>query len=89
MFVAWIPVLNGGVFHLRIVLNDNLYDGSMQLIFIAHGRCASLKITHISVVFGHNEGSFKLSCVACINSKVRTKLHWAAHSLGNIDKRAI
>ena len=72
MFVARIPVLNGGVFHLGVILNDNLYDGSMQLIFVSHGSGAAFKIAYIRIVFCHNEGSFELSRVAGVNSEVRT-----------------
>ena len=72
MFVAWIPILNGGVFHLGIVLNNNLYDGCMQLIFIAHGGCTAFKIAYIGIIFGYNEGAFELSRVASVNSEVRT-----------------
>ena len=72
VFIARIPVLNGGVVHLGIVFNDDLNDGGMQLVFIAHGCRAAFKITYIGIVFGHNERAFELPGVASVNSEVRT-----------------
>ena len=72
MFVARIPVLNSGVFHLGIVFNDDFNDGGMQLVFIAHGCRTAFKITYIGIVFGYNERAFELPGVAGVNSEVRT-----------------
>ena len=61
VFIAGIPVLDCAVFHLASLLADDLYNGGMKLVLIAHRGCASLKIAHIGVIAGHNQRSLKLA----------------------------
>src|SRR5687767_12230471 len=34
LLIAWVPVLNGGIFDLRIVECDQLHDRRMQLVLV-------------------------------------------------------
>ena len=89
VLVARIPVLNGRVFHLGTVHHDNLNDGGMQLVLVAHRGCTSLQIRYVGIVVGNNQCTLKLTCVTGIDAEVRAELHGAANTLGNINKRTI
>ena len=61
----------------------------MQLVLVAHGGGASLKVRHVGVVVGHDECALKLPCVAGVDAEVAAQFHGAAHTLGYVDKRAV
>ena len=89
LLVARVPVLHGGVFHLGTVLDDYLDDGCVKLVLVAHRGGTSLKVRHIGVVVGYDERPLELSCVACVDAEVARQLHRAAHTLRDIDERAV
>ena len=47
ILVARIPVLNGGVFNLRIGMGHQFNDGSMELILVPHRCGAAFQIADI------------------------------------------
>ena len=89
VLVARIPVLHRGVFHLGIVLHDNLHDCGVELVLIAHRGGAALKIRHVGIVFGDDERALELSRVPRIDTEIGAQLHRAAHSLGDVYKRPV
>ena len=89
LFIARIPVLNGRVFHLRTILHDNLNDGRMQLVLIAHRSRTALEIRYVCIIVGDDQGTLKLTCISGIDAEIRTQLHRTAHTLGDIHERAI
>ena len=89
LFVARVPVLHGGVFHFGTVVHDNLHDGGMQLVFVAHGSRAPLQVGDIAVVVGNDECALELSGVAGVDAEIAAQLHGTAHPLGNVDEAAI
>ena len=89
VLVAGIPVLHGRVFHLGTVHDDNLDDGGMQLVLVAHGSRTAFEVADVGVVVGHDEGTLKLTGVAGVDAEVAAELHRTAHSLGDIDERAV
>ena len=42
ILIARVPILNGRILDLCVVERNKFYHGRMQLVFIAHGRSASL-----------------------------------------------
>ena len=89
VLVARIPVLHGGIFHLGIVVDDNLDDGGMELVLIAHRSRTSLKIRHIRIIVGNDERALKLSCIAGIDTEITAQLHRTTHTLGDIYERSV
>ncbi len=89
VFIAGIPVLDCAVFHLASLLADDLYNGGMKLVLIAHRGCASLKIAHIGVIVGHNQRSLKLAYAGGVDAEICAEFHRASHSLGDIHKRTV
>ena len=89
LFITGIPVLHGGILHFGAIHHDNLHDGGMQLVLIAHRCRAAFQITHVAVITSHNQRALKLSGIAGIDTEIAAQLHRATHALGNIDKRAV
>ena len=89
VFIARIPVLNGRILHFRTIHHDNLDDGRVQLVFIAHGGGAAFEIADIRIVVGNNQRTLKLPRIAGIDAEIRAELHRATNTLGDIDKRAV
>ena len=61
----------------------------MKLVFIAHWSSTSLQVRNVSIIIGDNQGSLKLSGVAGIDTEITAQLHWATHSLRDIDEGTI
>ena len=89
MFIARIPVLDGRVFHLGIVLDDNLDDSRMELVFITHWCGTTLQVRYVSIIIGDNQCTLKLTRVAGVDAEVTTQLHRATHALRNINEGTI
>ena len=89
VFVAWIPVLDGGVFHLGPVHDDDLDDGRMELVLVAHWGRAALQVGDVGVVVGHDERALKLSRVAGVDAEIAAQFHRAAYALGDIDEGSV
>ena len=86
MLITRIPVLNGRVFHLSIVLDNNLYDSCMELVLITHWRCTSLQVRNVSIIISDNQCTLKLTGVTGIDAEVTAQLHRAADALRNINE---
>ena len=52
LLVTRIPVLYGGVLYFGTILDDNLHNGSMQLVLVTHRSRAALEIADVGVVVG-------------------------------------
>ena len=55
LLVARIPVLDGGILHLGILLDDDFDHGGMQLVLVPAGRRTPLQIADISSFVGHDQ----------------------------------
>ena len=86
MLITRIPVLNGRVLHLSIVLDDNLYDSRMELVLITHWRCTSLQVRNVGIIISDNQCTLKLTGVTGIDAEVTAQLHRAADALRNINE---
>ena len=86
MLITRIPVLNGRVFHLCIILDDNLYDSRMELVLITHWRCTSLQVRNVGIIIGDDQCTLKLTGVTGIDAEVTAQLHRAADALRNINE---
>ena len=89
VLVTGIPVLHGGILHLGIVVDDNLDDGGMELVLIAHRSRTSLKIRHIRIIVGNDERALKLSCIAGIDTEITAQFHRTTYTFGDIYKRSV
>ena len=87
--IAGIPILNGTVLHLGILLYHYLHNGSMQLVFVAHRSRASLQITYVSIIVADNKGAFKLARSSGVDAEIGAQLHGATNTLGDINERAV
>ena len=70
VLIARIPVLNGRVFHLGILHHDDLDDGGMQLVLVAHRSRAPLHVADIGAVIGNNQCSFELSRISGVDTEI-------------------
>ena len=89
VFITGIPVLHGGIFHLRIFLDDDFDHGGMQLRHIALRRCAAFKIGHIGPLVGNDQRAFKLPRVFGIDAEIGRQFHRAAHTRRDVHKRSV
>ena len=87
--VAGVPVLYGRVFDVRVVVCHQFHHGRVQLVLVALRRSAALQVAHVAAFLGNDERAFELPGVAGVDPKVRRKLHRAAHTLGDVNKRAV
>ena len=86
MLITRIPVLNGRVLHLCIILDDNLYDSRMELVLITHWRCTSLQVRNVGIIIGDDQCTLKLTGVTGIDAEVTAQLHRTADALRNINE---
>ena len=89
VFVARIPVLDGGVFDFGVVVDNDFDDGGVQLVLVAHGCGATLEVTEIGSLVGDEECALELSGVAGVDAEVGAQLHGAAYAARDIDERAV
>ena len=89
LLITGIPVLNRRVLHLCTIHDDNLDDGRMQLVLIAHRSRAAFEIRNVSIVVSDNQCALKLSRVPCIDAEIRTEFHRTANAFGDVDERTI
>ena len=87
--VAGIPVLDGGIFNLRILMGNQLDHRRVQLVFVALRRGASFEIADVRAFVGNQQRPFELPGVGRIDAEVGGKLHRATNTLRNIAKRAV
>src|SRR5690606_18558655 len=69
-FIAWIPVLDGGVFHLSMRACVDLHYGSVQLIFVTGRRCTAFQVADVGFVICHDQRSFELAGVGSVDPEV-------------------
>ena len=86
MFITRIPVLNGRVLYLSIILDDNLYDSCMKLVLITHWRCTSLQVRNVGIIISDDQCTLKLTGVTGIDAEVTAQLHRTADALRNINE---
>ena len=87
--VTRVPVLHRGVFYFCIIQSNQFYNGSMQLIFITHGRGAPFQVTNVAAFVGNNKCALKLACITFVNPKIGGEFHGTAHAFRNVNKGAI
>src|SRR5262245_43618193 len=87
--VAGVPVLHGGVLDLGPSQGDELDDGSVELILVAHGGRASLQVADVASLVGHDQGSLELPRPGRVDPEVRRELHRAANALRDVAEGAV
>ena len=87
--IAGIPVLHRGIFNLGIIERDELHNGGVELIFIAHWRGAAFEIRDIAALICDNQRALKLARIFSIDAEIGAQLHGAADAFGNVDKGPI
>src|SRR5258708_29023539 len=60
VLVAWIPVLDGGIFDLGVPQGDQLDHAGVQLVLVAAGRGAALPIWNVSPLVRDDERAREL-----------------------------
>ena len=82
--VAGVPVLNGGVLDIGILLHDDFHDGGMELLLVAHRGGTAFHVAHVGTFVGHDERALELAGTAGVDPEIAGKVHGAAHPLGNV-----
>ena len=88
VLIARVPVLYGGVFHLRIFEGHNFHNSRMKLIFITLRSGTAFQIAHVRTFVGHDEGALELSGVFGVDTEIGAEVDGAAHALGDITEGA-
>ena len=89
VLVARVPVLDGRIFDFRVFVNNDLDDGGVQLVFIAHRGGTSLQIREIRAFVGDEKRALELTRVAGVDAEIGAQFHRATNAFGHIDKRTI
>src|SRR5690348_11961093 len=87
--VAGIPVLHGRILDLRVVQSDQLDDRGVQLVFIANRRRAAFEVADVGAFVGDDQGALELAGRSGVDAEISGQLHWAAHALRDVNKRAV
>ena len=87
--VAGIPVLDGRIFDLGVVVSDQLDDGGVQLVLVALRCRAALEIGHVRAFFGDDQRALELPGVLLVDAEIGRQLHRAAHALWDVDERPV
>ena len=61
----------------------------MELVLVAHGGRAALKVADVGVVVGDDERPLELPRVAGVDAEIGTEFHGAPHALGDIYERTV
>ena len=61
----------------------------MQLVFVALGCRAALKVADVRALVGDDQGALELAGVLLVDAEVGRQLHRAAHARRNVDERTI
>src|SRR6185369_499605 len=87
--VAGIPVLDGGIFYLGVLVREDLDHRGVQLVLVAHRRGAAFEVGDVAALVGDDEGSLELAGILRIDAEIGRQLHRAADALGDIDEGAV
>ena len=87
--VARIPVLHRRVFDLGVVMGDELYHGSMQLVLVALRSGAALEVRNVSALVGDDQRTLELAGVALVDAEIGRQLHRAFHARRHVNERAV
>src|SRR6185437_281060 len=82
------PVLDGGVAHARILVDDDLHDGAMQAVRRVGRRCKALDIMYVAVFVGDDERPLELPHIAGVDAEIRLKRNLDADALRDVDEAA-
>ena len=89
LLIARVPVLDGRVLHLGILLYYDLHNGGVQLILVTTWCGTTLQITYVCALVGFEQRALKLTRALGIDAEVGRELHRATHTLGYVAERAI
>ena len=89
LLVAGIPVLNGRVLHFGTVLDNNLDNGGVQLVLIAHRGGTPFEIRDVGIIIGYNERTLKLTGISGVDAEIAAQFHGTADALGDIDEGTV
>ena len=87
--VARVPVLHGRVLDFGPFLHHDFHDGCMQLVLVAHGSGAALKVGDVGIVVADDERPFELPRAASVDAEVGAEFHGATHAFGDIDEGTV
>ena len=68
---------------------DQLDDGGVQLVLVAHRRRAAFEVADVRPFLGDDQRPLELAGVLGVDAEVRGQLHRAAHALGDVAERAV
>jgi len=86
LFVTRIPVLDGRVFNLGALERDEFDNRRVELVFIAHRRCASFEIADVRSFLGDDERSLELAGIGRIDSEVSGQFHRTSNAFRDVTK---
>ena len=87
--VPRIPVLDGRVLDLGVVVRNQLNDSSMQLVLVANRCGATFEVAHIGALIGDDQGALELARLRRVNAEVGQELHRTANPLGDVHERPV
>ena len=89
ILVAGEPVLDCGILHFGVVEGDDLHDSCVELVFVALGGGAALKVAHVRAFVGDEEGALELAGVLGVDAEIGAQVDGTAHPLGDVAEGAL
>ena len=89
VFVAGIPVLDGGILDLRIVESHQFHHGGVQLVGVAHGRGAAFQVADGGAFVGDDQGALKLPGVLGVDAEIGGELHGTLDAFVDVAETAV
>ncbi len=68
--IARIPVLDGRIFHLRILVRVDFDHRGVELVLVAHRRGAAFEIADVSALFGDDQRALELAGILGIDAEI-------------------
>ena len=68
--VARIPVLDGRVFHLGILVREDLDHRGVELVLVAHRRGAAFEVGDVAALVGDDQGALELAGILGIDAEI-------------------
>ena len=89
VFVARIPVLDGGVFDLCILQQDQLNNSGVQLVVVTLRCGATFEVADIRSFVGDDQRALKLAGIFSVDAEIRRQFHRTTGAGRNVDERPV
>ena len=87
--VARIPVLDGRIFYLGVLVRVDFDHRGVELVLVAHRRGAAFEVGDVAALFGDDQRALELAGILGVDAEIGRQFHRAAHALGHQHEGAV